>query len=552
MGRNDDDKLIPARKTCCCGVGADVIVIFIHAILLGIDYTLLLSASSQYYTHLLNADNKSDIPASLLEETTTYSPEWDLNVTSNLTKSFCEPGSSAGDTLYAEQQVYWALAQLVGCVAGIFLPKLISYKGSFLIFTTLILSGNLMYALSTVQILDNWKLAMTGRIVAGLGDGSIVLGLSYIPLNVKPVPVMRTALVNYRMMVAVGTTLGSLLSIGAAQLTDPQTADIDGFSLNPANAGSFLLAILAFVVLIAEGFVISCSRPPTQKGSLCSPHWSWKVLSWLFFVFTYGLLMGAVQYACAIYCFYSVDTASLETFQAVALSASFFAALLGAVTSSVVTGKSCAKKVPKDVNLKIVQYYTIVIIGGLAFIYAGEKLQGSPSDIGTSVIMMIGNLIFFYSVTGLSAAKTPLFKKIVPKHAVSATMPLYKIMLDMGKAAGPYWTEAAMAGSIIDAAFAPFILLFAIICVFLFTRGKWMTTPDTAHEAFCYKRNQANTEDLLDQKGEFDSARGGGQTSRDAKAFTISHGLVDEEDVDSKQVQLSELNAGQKNDYEQL
>lgn len=42
-------------------------------------------------------------------------------------------------------------------------------------------------------------------------------------------------------------------------------------------------------------------------------------------------------------------------YQAVALSASFFAALLGAVTSSVVTGKSCAKKVPKDVNLKIVQ-----------------------------------------------------------------------------------------------------------------------------------------------------------------------------------------------------
>lgn len=96
--------------------------------------------------------------------------------------------------------------------------------------------------------------------------------------------------------------------------------------------------------------------------------------------------------------------------------------------------------------------------------------------------MIIGNLIFFYSVTALSAAKTPLFKKIVPRSAISATMyamlcahatgtaacdplricsnrPLYKIMLDVGKAVGPYWSEASMAAEQIDTAFAPYLIL---------------------------------------------------------------------------------------------
>ena len=36
--------------------------------------------------------------------------------------------------------------------------------------------------------------------------------------------------------------------------------------------------------------------------------------------------------------------------------------------------------------------------------------------------MVAGDLIFFFGVTALSAAKTPLFKKIVPRSAISATM----------------------------------------------------------------------------------------------------------------------------------
>ena len=88
------------------------------------------------------------------------------------------------------------------------------------------------------------------------------------------------------------------------------------------------------------------------------------------------------RYASAIFCFYADNAADLGTFQAVVLTISFFFALLGALTSSFVTGPCCAKRVPKDVNLKLVQWLCLVIIVGICFIYAAEKLQGSPSTIG--------------------------------------------------------------------------------------------------------------------------------------------------------------------------
>ena len=290
-GPGEDGGFKPTpEKTCCGGVGPDVLVIFLHAVLLGVDYTILLSASAQYYAHLLLGDDAhaSNVTASPL----------DFNHTTlNVSDGFCDPGSSKSDSLYSEQQSYWALAQLVGCVCGIFLPKLVGYKGSFLMFTSLICLGNLLYAVSTVQLLDSWRLAMTGRIISGLGDGSIVLGLSYIPLRIKKIPVMRTALVNYRMYVAVGTTLGSLLSIGASRLTDPTTAEVDAdFSFNPANIAGFLMALFALLLFVCEAVLVAPFKPPTQRGAVCSPHWSWKILAWLFFVFTYGMLMGAVQY----------------------------------------------------------------------------------------------------------------------------------------------------------------------------------------------------------------------------------------------------------------
>ena len=274
------------KKKCCGGVGADIIMVFMHAIVLGIDYTIVLSASAQYYLHLLATEEHENISF-----TVTEGP----NGTGNA--SFCDPGSSEGDKLYSEQQVYWALAQFVGCVLGIFLPKMISYKGAFLVFTSLMAIGNALYGASTAQLLDMWELAMAGRIICGLGDGSIVLGLSYIPLKIKNIPVMRTALVNYRMFVAVGTTMGSLIAIGASLLSDPSKAKLDDdFSFNPANFAGFLLAFLCIVLFIGEAICIAPFKPPTQKGAVASPHWSWKILAWLFFVFTYGMLMGAVQY----------------------------------------------------------------------------------------------------------------------------------------------------------------------------------------------------------------------------------------------------------------
>lgn len=294
-GPGEDSAFKPKpEKTCCGGVGPDVFVIFMHAVLLGIDYTILLSASAQYYAHLLLGDSAHD--------NVTASPLDVNHTTLNVSDGFCEPGSSKSDSLYSEQQSYWALAQLVGCICGIFLPKLVGYKGSFLMFTSMIFLGNLLYALSTVQLLDSWRLAMTGRIISGLGDGSIVLGLSYIPLRIKKIPIMRTALVNYRMYVAVGTTIGSILSIGASRLTDPTTAEIDAdFSFNPANIAGFLMSLLALLLFVCEAVLVAPFKPPTQRGAVCSPHWSWKILAWLFFVFTYGMLMGAIQYVCLKY-----------------------------------------------------------------------------------------------------------------------------------------------------------------------------------------------------------------------------------------------------------
>merc|ERR1711871_294585 len=94
---------------------------------------------------------------------------------------------------------------------------------------------------------------------------------------------------------------------------------------------------------------------------------------------------------------------------------------------------------------------------------------------------------------------------------------------------------------IIDAAFGPFLIIFGLISFFLFTRGKWMTTPDTAQEAFCYSgRDKSNTQDLLVSQGDLDSPRGGGQILKRA----TTDGAYDEEEEDpSKTLQLPTLKA---------
>merc|ERR1712224_795799 len=94
----------------------------------------------------------------------------------------------------------------------------------------------------------------------------------------------------------------------------------------------------------------------------------------------------------------------------------------------------------------------------------------------------------------------------------------------------------------IDAAFGPYIVLFALISLFLFTRGVWMTTPDKESEAFCYKDSHGHKDSLVaGGVGDFDSAAGGGMARKNQNKGATHGYEYDRQDSDiGLSVQLPE------------
>jgi len=269
-----------------------IYVFYFLAIVLGSDYTIYLSSAPYFFAriaaHKLNGTSVNCSLASFYGENSTYVAQGtdDYNLTLTI----------------------WSLGQFIGCLASIFMPPKLNNRNCYLLFVALSAIGNIMYSLADPAFVGHSSLAFVGKFINGFGDGSIALGMSYLPLY-APMAKKAEALVNYRTFVSVGTAIGCAISMSLAQAVS-DTAPC----LNPGNLCTLISAGL-FVCAWAGGFAINTKKPPT-KG-MKSFDKSFAAIFWICLNFFRGFCTNIGN---AFVPTYAYDTTGLSSFVSSALS----------------------------------------------------------------------------------------------------------------------------------------------------------------------------------------------------------------------------------------
>jgi len=269
-----------------------IYVFYFLAIVLGSDYTIYLSSAPYFFAriaaHKLNETSVNCSLASFYGENSTY--------------------VSQGTDDYNLTLTIWSLGQFIGCLASIFMPPKLNNRNCYLLFVALSAIGNIMYSLADPAFVGHSSLAFVGKFINGFGDGSIALGMSYLPLY-APMAKKAEALVNYRTFVSVGTAIGCAISMSLAQAVS-ETAPC----LNPGNLCTLISAGL-FVCAWAGGFAINTKKPPT-KG-MKSFDKSFAAIFWICLNFFRGFCTNIGN---AFVPTYAYDTTGLSSFMSSALS----------------------------------------------------------------------------------------------------------------------------------------------------------------------------------------------------------------------------------------
>eukprot|EP00750_Incisomonas_marina_P025771 INCI5665.2.p1 GENE.INCI5665.2~~INCI5665.2.p1 ORF type:complete len:633 (-),score=63.24 INCI5665.2:201-2099(-) len=225
-----------------------IYVYYFLAIALGSDYTINLSSAPSYFSRISVFNATAGDTAHGLSNISGL----ECNVL-----DFYSNTTASGDANYSYSLTLWSLGQFLGCIASIFMPPKLGNRVSFLLFVALSAVGNLMYCFADPSFAGSTSLALTGKFINGFGDGSIALGMSYLPLY-APLDKKAEALVNYRTFVSIGTAVGCGISIAIAT-----TFVGSDTCINPGNLCTFINTGF-FVAIFFGGFAINTKKPPTK------------------------------------------------------------------------------------------------------------------------------------------------------------------------------------------------------------------------------------------------------------------------------------------------
>lgn len=446
-----------------------------HSLTLGIDYTIWISTAPAYFSDILN-----------------HSGEFLTNETADL--------SDAATQGFSVAQAVWAAGQLTGCMASAPLPRIMGYRWAFILLVFLSLTGNVLYSVG--GIVGNtggvW-LAWIGKAVDGFGDGSVALGLGYVPIAMfNDRKRLVSAMINYRALMAGGMMFGAAICIGLENvaITQPVGADGEAREFSGGDLVGWAQACIYFPSLFFACCALDDSKPPVakgkggKKGGMCTPYFTQKSCFWLFLVFSYGLTGSLATYFlpvfpyCPGYCndLASQATSTLAEYINYVTLGAFAAGFAGALFNSVVSVmKRC------NINgLPLLRASCVLISIAMALMYAGYRIFDTEDDtVDTGqVLFTIGICLYFLASTSLSAGMAPVFKEVIPKTSLSCMMPLYKICLDGGKIVGPLYSDWASTDSSdvwetrADIAFIPSLAMYVLITLVIFIGGGYLSRPD--------------------------------------------------------------------------
>lgn len=466
-----------ATQRLLCGFPIGVVLMLWHSTTLGIDYTLWISTAPAYFSDILNHSG-------------TYGDS--VNETAELLD-----GATAA---FSIAQSVWAAGQLMGCMASAPLPRVMGYRWAFILLVFLSCVGSVMYSVAGIIGGDGGKwLAWIGKALDGFGDGSVALGLGYIPIAMfNDRKRMVTAMINYRGLMAFGMMVGGGVSLGLDNLNITQAVGSDG--LQREFSGGDLVGWAMGFIYFPSIFLACCaldnSKPPVAKGkggksgAICTPYFTQKSCFWLFLVFSYGLTGSLATYFlpvfpyCPGYCndLASEATIGIGTYIGYVTLGAFAAGFLGALFNSIVSMmKRC------NINgLPLLRAACVLITLSMSLMYAGYRtFDTTASTVESSQLLFIaGVCLYFLASTSLSAGMAPVFKEVIPKTSLSAMMPLYKICLDGGKIVGPLYSDWASTESAdtwtarADVAFSPSLAMYILISLVIFIGGGYLSTPD--------------------------------------------------------------------------
>ena len=461
-------------KRMLFGFPLGVVLMLWHSTTLGIDYTIWISTAPAYFADILN-----------------HSGEF-INASDDLLDN-----ATAG---FSVAQSVWAGGQLLGCLACAPLPRLMGYRWAFVMLVFLSCFGNVLYSVAgIIGGVSGEYIAWIGKALDGFGDGSVALGLGFIPIAMfGDRKRMVTAMINYRGLMALGMMLGAAVSMGLDNVDIPQAVGSDGVAreFSGGDLVGWAQACIYFPSLFLGCCALDNSKPPVAKGkggkgSVCTPYFTQKSVFWLFLVFSYGLTGSLATYFLPVFPYISSDLTSAQYIGFVTLGA-FAAGFLGALFNSVVSVmKRC------NINgLPLLRAACILITASMALMYGGYRTfttnctfsddsvdEGTPYCSG-QILFIVGVCLYFLSSTSLSAGMAPVFKEVIPKTSLSAMMPLYKICLDGGKIIGPLYSDWATTESsdvwetAADIAFSPSLAMYVLITLTIFIGGGYLSTPD--------------------------------------------------------------------------
>jgi hypothetical protein len=348
----------PCHRRECLGLPIGVVLMCWHSLTLGVDYSLWISTSPAYFRDIMN-------------HTGEYSDSF------NDTVELLDRGADA----FSNAQSFWAAGQLLGCLASAPLPRLLGYRWAFIFMVFCSFVGSIMYSIAGIIGNDGGKyMAWIGKALDGFGDGSVALGLAYIPIVMfKDRKKNDAAMVNYRMLMAFGLFAGGAISLGLDLLAVPEPMDLDGKQriFSGADLVGWAMGFIYFPSLLLACCALDNQKPPVAKGkdgkegSACTPYFSKKSCFWLFLVFSYGLTGSLATYFlpvfpyCPGYCNANASLATIPDSQYIGIVTvgAFFVGFLGALFSSVA---SCFKSWKID-GLPILRADVIVITVSIGF-----------------------------------------------------------------------------------------------------------------------------------------------------------------------------------------
>jgi len=450
--KNDKVAGRPRRRPCGrYDFTAGTVAVIIVALAQGVDCSITLASAPAFFDRMDNF---------------TYS------CGSNESSSADRPGSES----FSSGQSAWAIGQMVGSLACIGLPGWLGFRATMLLYVSLSIVGNILYAIADPSIFGFGMepLAIVGRAVNGVGAASISVALGYIPLH-EPDSSRLDALIIHKIALMSGMFIGALCSLPLSLLTAQELQW--GRLAMRSGVGAAFVAILVYIpCIIAVIFSLGDDKPPTKRRAAASCYCDGKVGFWLITVAVVGWISIGIVFFLPVFEYNSIsECEELATFISYATIGCFGAALLGSAFHKFL-GR-CYHGEKSLTPLQMMFIATSITILGLGLAYTGSRI-GQLGVLSTDVaafpdgLFVLGIAFVLFAGGTFSSFLPPLFQQTLPRTSVSAMMPVYTIALDVGQILSP-----RINVEILKVTFCG--------CMFCHVHNRMTMTIDIAHGILC-------------------------------------------------------------------